>query len=104
MCCIVKLYDIILLERVRSAFDNNAFNLDGKFDLSVGVLQGDTLSPFLFIVVIYFILRKSMVEECGVKLVIRMVVDVQLHNSRILILQIILHYLHLLLQMLRNSF
>ena len=41
---------------------------DNQFDLSVGVLQGDTLAPYLFIIVMDFVLRKSMIESCGVQL------------------------------------
>ena len=35
---------------------------EAKSNLSVGVLQGDTLAPFLFILVMDFVLRKAMVE------------------------------------------
>jgi hypothetical protein len=39
--------------------DNVPFNLEETFDLSVGVLQGDTLAPYLFVIVIDFILRNE---------------------------------------------
>ena len=39
---------------------------DSSFNLSVGVLQGDTLAPYLFIIVLDFVLRSSMVDDCGI--------------------------------------
>ena len=41
---------------------------EAKIDLSVGVLQGDTLAPFLFILVMDFVLRKAMVESLGIQI------------------------------------
>ena len=41
---------------------------EDAFDLSVGVLQGDTLAPYLFVIVIDFIMRKAMVDSCGIQL------------------------------------
>ena len=46
--------------------DENGVVLDeNTFDLSVGVLQGDTLAPYLFIIVMDFVLRSSMIDKCG---------------------------------------
>ena len=41
-------------------YDENTFNL------SVGVLQGDTLAPYIFIIVMDFVLRIAMVDTCGI--------------------------------------
>ena len=41
---------------------------EARIDLSVGVLQGDTLAPFLFILVIDFVLRKARVDSLGVQI------------------------------------
>jgi hypothetical protein len=43
-------------------FDKNTFNL------SIGVLQGDTLAPYLFVIVMDFILRSAMTDEYGILL------------------------------------
>ena len=48
--------------------DNGDFSEDSKIDLNVGVLQGDTLAPFLFILVMDFVLRKAMVDTLGVQI------------------------------------
>ena len=37
-----------------------------SFNLSVSVLQGDTLAPYLFIIVTDFVLRVAMIDQCGV--------------------------------------
>lgn len=34
----------------------------------VGVLPGDTLAPFLFILVMTFVMRKAMIDSYGVKI------------------------------------
>jgi hypothetical protein len=47
---------------------NGEISEDSKIDLKVGVLQGDTLAPFLFILVMDFVLRKAMIESYGVKI------------------------------------
>ena len=39
-------------------------NYKTSFDLSVGVLQGDTLAPNLFIIGMDFVLRSSMFDKC----------------------------------------
>ena len=39
---------------------------ENTFNLSVGVLQGDTLAPYLFIIVMDFVLRDAMTDEYGV--------------------------------------
>ena len=41
------------------------FGLAETFDTTSGVLQGDTLSPRLFILLVDFILRQSLVDEDG---------------------------------------
>ena len=43
-------------------FDENTFNL------SVGVLQGDTLAPYLFVIVMDFVLRTAMIDDCGIQI------------------------------------
>ena len=40
-------------------------NDETTFDLSAGVLQGDTLAPYLLIIVTDFVLRSSMIDKCG---------------------------------------
>ena len=48
-------------------FDEDGQLLDDNiFDLSVGVLQGDTLAPYLFVIVMDFIMRMAMSEVCGI--------------------------------------
>lgn len=41
-------------------FDKNTFNL------SVGVLQGDILAPYLLVIVMDFVLRTAMIDDCGI--------------------------------------
>ena len=41
---------------------------ENRIDLSVGVLQGDTLAPYLFVIVMDFVLRKAMIDSCGVQI------------------------------------
>ena len=41
------------------------FGLTETFDTTSGVLQGDTLSPHLFILLVDYILRQSLVDEDG---------------------------------------
>ena len=49
--------------------ENGDVDEKDTFALSVGVLQGDTLAPFLFVIVVDFIMRKAMTEESlGTKL------------------------------------
>jgi hypothetical protein len=43
-------------------FDENTFNL------SIGVLQGDTQAPYLFVIVMDLILRSAMTDEYGILL------------------------------------
>jgi hypothetical protein len=43
-------------------FDENTFNL------GIGVLQGDTLAPYLFVIVMDFVLRSAMTDEYGILL------------------------------------
>jgi hypothetical protein len=43
-------------------FDENCFSL------SIGVLQGHTLAPYLFVIVMDFILGSAMTDECGILL------------------------------------
>ena len=48
-------------------YDTNGELLEeNTFNLSVGVLQGDTLAPYLFVIVMDFVLRSAMIEECGI--------------------------------------
>ena len=63
ICAIMSIYSGAkagLLDMEGQVGENSSFNL------SVGVLQGDTLAPYLFIIVLDFVLRSSMVEECGI--------------------------------------
>ena len=39
--------------------------LSSDININVGVLQGDTLAPYLFIIVLDYVLRKSFTEEDG---------------------------------------
>ena len=39
---------------------------ESSFSLSVGVLQGDTLAPYIFIIVMDFVLRSAMIDDCGI--------------------------------------
>ena len=48
--------------------ETSEFSDDSKIDLSVGVLQGDTLAPFLFVLVMDFVLRNAMVDSLGVQI------------------------------------
>ena len=34
------------------------------FDINAGVLQGDTLAPFLFVINLYYVLRTSFDKHC----------------------------------------
>jgi hypothetical protein len=45
---------------------DDQFNDDATFNLSVGVLQGDTLAPYLFVIVMDFVMRTSMSDKCGI--------------------------------------
>ena len=38
-------------------------SLSESFDLGVGVLQGDTLAPYLFIIVLDWVLRNALPDE-----------------------------------------
>ena len=74
---ILPLYGIpsLLVEAIKSLYINTSaiiISPDGEtesFDISAGVLQGDTLAPFLFIVVLDYVLRLSLdsMNEKGVK-------------------------------------
>ena len=39
---------------------------ENTFKLSIGVLQGDTLAPYIFIIVMDFIMRSAMIDNCGI--------------------------------------
>ena len=39
--------------------------LSSDININAGVLQGDTLAPYLFIIVLDYVLRKSSTEEDG---------------------------------------
>ena len=65
---ILPLYGIpsILVEAIKSLHNNTSATIispDGEtesFNISAGVLQGDTLAPFLFVVVLDYVLRLSL--------------------------------------------
>ena len=76
MIKILKAYGVppTLLLAIKSMYTNTHAKIvspDGEtelFDITAGVLQGDTLSPFLFIIVLNYALRKVMdgkEEELG---------------------------------------
>ena len=70
MVKILKAYGIPtnLLRAIESMYTNTKTKVispDGEtdmFDITAGVLQGDTLAPFLFVIVLDYALRKAM---CG---------------------------------------
>ena len=41
---------------------------DNTFNLNTGVLQGDTLAPYLFVIVMDFVMRSAIREELGIVL------------------------------------
>ena len=65
---ILELYGIPkqMVEAIRLLYTNNSASVlspDGEtkpFDIKAGILQGDTLAPFLFIMVVDYILRLSL--------------------------------------------
>ena len=73
---ILKAYGIPpnLLQAIEKMYTNTKAQVispDGEtemFDITTGVLQGDTLAPFLFIIVLDYAMRKAMAgkeEELG---------------------------------------
>ena len=48
-----------------TAVVSTCFRLTETFDTTSGILQGDTLSPHLFILLVDYILRQSLVDEDG---------------------------------------
>ena len=76
MMRILKAYGIPpnLLQAIEKMYTNTKTKVispDGEtemFDITTGVLQGDTLAPFLFIIVLDYAMRKAMAgkeEELG---------------------------------------
>ena len=65
---ILELYGIPkqIVDAIRLLYTNNSATVlspDGEtkpFDIKAGILQGDTLAPFLFIIVVDYILRVSL--------------------------------------------
>ena len=53
------------LDHGSTAAVSNRYGLTQTFDANSGVLQGDTLSPHLFILLVDYILRQSLVDEGG---------------------------------------
>jgi hypothetical protein len=71
MLKILRAYGIpeIIVEAISIMYDNTqalVLSPDGKtemFDILAGVLQGDTLAPFLFIVVLDYVMRKAIGDD-----------------------------------------
>ena len=57
--------DVIQLHHGSTAAVSTRFGLTETFDTTSGVLQGDTLSPHLFILLVDYILTQSLVDEDG---------------------------------------
>ena len=57
--------DVMQLYHGSTAAVLTRFGLTETFDITSGVLQGDTLSPHLFILLVEYILRQSLVDEDG---------------------------------------
>ena len=57
--------DVMQLFHGTSAAVLTSFGLTETSDTTIGVLQGDTLSPHLFILLVDCILRQSLVDEDG---------------------------------------
>ena len=55
--------DMMQLYHGSSAAVLTRFRLIEMFDITSGVLQGDTLSPYIYILLVYYILRQSLVNE-----------------------------------------
>ena len=52
-----------IIEAIRVLYTNTSSTIltpDGPIDILAGILQGDTLAPFLFILVLDYVLRKSL--------------------------------------------
>ena len=63
--------------KAKVRFDRN--KLTESIDLSVGVLQGDTLAPYLFIIVMDFVLRTALDSDPSLGLLTKHVL-VELEN------------------------
>ncbi|CAF1276691.1 unnamed protein product [Adineta ricciae] len=69
MSVAAKTYNRILLNRIREPLDsilriNQADNnVSEEFDVTTGVLQGDTLAPFLFIIVIDYVMKNAQLDH-----------------------------------------
>ena len=70
MMRILKAYEILppnLLQSIERMYTNTKAKVispDGEtemFDITTGVLQGDTLAPFLFIILLDYAMRKSII-------------------------------------------
>ena len=57
--------DVMQLYHGSTAAVSTRFGLTETFDTTCGVLQGDALSPHLFILLVDYILRQSLVDEDG---------------------------------------
>ena len=55
--------DVMQLYHGSTAADSTRFGLTETLGTTSGVLQGDTLSPHLFILLVDYILRQSLVDE-----------------------------------------
>ena len=51
--------------------------LSELFDVITGVLQGDVLAPFIFIVIMDWVIRQSNIDEIGITMVPRRSNDIQ---------------------------
>ena len=60
--------DVMQLYHGSTAAVSTRFELTEAFDTTSGVLQGDTLSPHLFILLVDYILRQPLVDEDGLTL------------------------------------
>ena len=57
--------DVMQLYHGSTAAVLTRFGLSETFDMTSGVLQGDTLSPHISILLVYYILRQSLVNKDG---------------------------------------
>ena len=61
-----------------------------SFDVSIGVLQGDTLAPFLFVIVLHWVMRQATVDNPGFVVIPRQSRRQPEYNLSDLIMQMIL--------------
>ena len=57
--------DVMQLYHGSTATVSTRFGHTETFDTTSGVLQGDTLSPHLFVLLVDYILRQSLIDEDG---------------------------------------